>query len=242
MVLAAAGGVGHKELVDLAKQHFSNVPYEYKDDTIPILPRCRFTGSEIRVRDDALPMAHVAIAVEGPGWANPDNIPLLVANAVIGSYDVTFGGGKNQSSKLAAIAAETQICHSFQAFNTCYSDTGLFGFYFVSDGLHIEDTLHFAQGEWMSLCTSVTDSDVKRAKNTLRNSLVAQLDGISEDLRSAFLLHFFKEVDAKIVREVCSKYLYDKCPAVAAVGKLLCPVEQLPDYNRIRSAMYWLRF
>lgn len=36
---------------------------------------------------------------------------------------------------------------------------------------------------------------------------------------------------------VCMKYIYDKCPAVAAVG----PVEQLPDYNNIRSGQYWIR-
>ncbi|CAI9534912.1 unnamed protein product [Staurois parvus] len=40
------------------------------------------------------------------------------------------------------------------------------------------------------------------------------------------------------LRDVFSKYIYDKCPAVAAVG----PVEQFPDYNCICSAMYWLRF
>jgi len=39
------------------------------------------------------------------------------------------------------------------------------------------------------------------------------------------------------VRDVAMKYIYDRCPAVAAVG----PVENLPDYNRIRSSMYWLR-
>ena len=44
-------------------------------------------------RDDALPLAHVAIAVEGPGWANPDNVALQVANAMIGHYDCTYGGG-----------------------------------------------------------------------------------------------------------------------------------------------------
>lgn len=43
-------------------------------------------------RDDALPLAHVAIAVEGPGWANPDNVALQVANAMIGHYDCTYGG------------------------------------------------------------------------------------------------------------------------------------------------------
>lgn len=48
---------------------------------------------QIRHRDDALPLAHVAIAVEGPGWANPDNVTLQVANAIIGHYDCTYGGG-----------------------------------------------------------------------------------------------------------------------------------------------------
>jgi len=34
-----------------------------------------------------MPFAHVAIAVEGCGWTNPDNIPLMVANTLIGSWD-----------------------------------------------------------------------------------------------------------------------------------------------------------
>ncbi|WP_273876703.1 hypothetical protein, partial [Serratia marcescens] len=44
-------------------------------------------------------------------------------------------------------------------------------------------------------------------------------------------------VSAKTVRDACYKYVYDKCPALASIG----PVEQLPDYNRIRGSMYWLR-
>lgn len=46
-----------------------------------------------------------------------------------------------------------------------------------------------------------------------------------------------QSVNAENIREVAMKYIYDRCPAVAAVG----PVENLPDYNRIRSSMYWLR-
>ena len=60
-------------------------------------------------------------------------------------------------------------------------------------------------------------------------------------------------VDAKLVQDTCYKYIYDRlvwsrvfsefyfalfrCPAIAAVG----PIENLPDYNRVRSGMYWLR-
>lgn len=46
------------------------------------------------MRDDALPLAHIAIAVEGAGASSPDIVPLMVANTIIGSYDLTFGGGK----------------------------------------------------------------------------------------------------------------------------------------------------
>lgn len=46
------------------------------------------------MRDDGLPLAHVAIAVEGANVASPDIITLMVANSIIGSYDLTYGGGK----------------------------------------------------------------------------------------------------------------------------------------------------
>lgn len=158
---------------------------------------------------------------------------------------------QNQSSKLATLAVEHNLCHSFEPFNTCYSDTGLFGFHFVSDPLSVDDMMFCAQGEWMRLCTSTTESEVTRAKNYLRNAMVAQLDGttrVCENIGS-HLLHYGRRipleewdarisaVDAKMVRDVCSKYIYDKCPAIAAVG----PIEQLLDYNRLRSAMYWVR-
>ncbi|XP_067315512.1 cytochrome b-c1 complex subunit 1, mitochondrial [Pseudorasbora parva] len=252
MVLATAGGVNHDELVALAKQHFSGVSFEYEGDAVPVLSTCRFTGSEIRMRDDAMPLAHVAIAVEGAGAASPDIVPLMVANSIIGSYDITFGGGKHLSSRLARLAAELNLCHSFQAFHSSYSDTGLLGIYFVTDKHKIEDMMHWAQNAWMNLCTTVTESDVARAKNALKASLVGQLNGttpVCDDI-GRHILNYGRRIplaewDARIeavtprvVRDVCSKYIYDKCPAVSAVG----PVEQLPDYNRMRSAMYWLRF
>ncbi|XP_062853042.1 cytochrome b-c1 complex subunit 1, mitochondrial [Trichomycterus rosablanca] len=252
MVLAVAGGVNHDELVGLAKQHLSGVSFEYQDDAVPVLSPCRFTGSEIRMRDDAMPLAHIAIAVEGAGAGSPDVVPLMLANSIIGSYDLTYGGGKHLSSRLARLSAEGSLCHSFQAFHTTYSDTGLMGVYFVTDKHKIEDMMHWTQNAWMNLCTTVTESDVARAKNALKASLVGQLNGttpICDDIGRHVLSYGSRiplaEWDAKIqavtpkmVRDVCTKYIYDKCPAVAAVG----PIEQLPDYNRVRSAMYWLRF
>lgn len=77
------------------------------DGQPPVLPPCRFTGSEIRVRDDSLPLAHIAIAVEGCGWTDQDNIPLMVANTLIGAWDRSQGGGVNNASNLAHASAES---------------------------------------------------------------------------------------------------------------------------------------
>lgn len=45
--------------------------------------------------------------------------------------------------------------------------------------------LYNIQSEWMRLCTSVTESEVTRAKNLLKTNLLLQLDGttpICEDI------------------------------------------------------------
>ena len=83
MVIAAAGGVDHDELVDLANQHFGGLSAELNVNEDA--KYCRYTGSELRDRDDSMPVAHVAMAVEGVGHTHPDYWKLMVANSVIAS-------------------------------------------------------------------------------------------------------------------------------------------------------------
>jgi processing peptidase subunit beta len=251
MVLAAAGGVNHEELVSLGNKYFGSMSLTYERE-IPTLSPCRFTGSEIRARYDDLPLAHVALAVEGAPFGSKDSLVLSVASAVIGSWERTFGAGANLASKLASACAQEEMCHRFESFYDQYSDTGLWGTYFVSDKLTIEDMVFNIQGEWMRLCASVTEFEVGRAKNQLKTLLFQQLDlstptcsNIARQVLYTGRRMTPAEVDtaldsitAKTVRDVCMKYIYDKCPAVAGVG----PVEALPDYNRLRGGMYWLRF
>ncbi|KXJ11833.1 mitochondrial-processing peptidase subunit beta [Exaiptasia diaphana] len=249
IVLAAAGGVNHDELVKLAETHFSGLRSTYEEQDK--VETCRFSGSEIRVRDDDMPLAHVAVAVEGCGWTHPDYFALMVANMLVGSWDRSFSAGRNVGSKLAQEVAQNNLAHNFMSFNTCYTDTGLWGIYFVSDGMQIDNMVYMVQREWMRICTSVTEHEVARAKNLLKTNILMQLDGstpICEDIGRQMLTYGrriplpeldmrIEMIDAKTVKEVATKYIYDRCPAVVGVG----PVEQLPDYNRLRGGMYWLR-
>ena len=57
-------------------------------------------------------------------------------------------GGGNLASNLAARCSEGYLAHSFQSFNTCYTDTGLWGIYFVADKMKIDDMVFNVQNEW----------------------------------------------------------------------------------------------
>lgn len=248
--LAAAGGVDHSELTRLAEANFGVLATDFDVDTQQTKP-CRFTGSDIRVRDDDMPLAHVALAVEGCGWASPDYYPLMIANMIFGSWNRALGGSKNMAGELAQNVSEHGLAHSYMSFNTCYSDTALWGCHFVGDRLNLEDMIWNIQREWMRICTGVSDAEVNRAKNLLKTTLFQQLDGstpICEDIGRQMLIYGRRiplwelneridTIDANMVKNIASKYIYNRCPVAAGLG----PVEAMSDYNTMHQQMYWLR-
>jgi len=250
MVLSAAGNVSHSELVSLAEKYFTD-PVLNNNQELTTEKRCRFTGSELRARYDEIPLAHVAIAVEGPSFGDADSLAMKVAKTVIGSWDRSHFGSKNSSTRLASACAQSDLCHSYESFYSKYSDTAVWGLRFVADRLTIEDMMFNVQGEWMRLCSSLTDFEVERAKNELKTKLMTRLSypGSACNALAREVMYFdsvasrgeldagFEHLTAKVVRDACMEYVYDKCPAVVGLG----PVEALPDYNRVRGAMYWLR-
>jgi processing peptidase subunit beta len=245
MVLVGAGGIDHDELCKLGEKLFSGVP---QASTKANLPKAAFTGSEVRIRDDTLKDAHIAFAVEGVGWNHPDHVPLLVAQTIVGSWDRSLGSGDHLSSRLAQEVAAHQLADSFYSFNTTYSDTGLFGIYAIAP--HREKLIDLTETvlkQWRRQCLNATEGDIYRAKNQLKTSLLFSLDSsvqVAEEIGRHLLSYgrrlspfeldaLIESVDAKKVREVTEKYLYDADPAVVGYG----PIEALPDYTVVRQNM-----
>jgi len=91
MILVAAGGINHEEMVALSEKYFSGLPSrENHSDR----PKAKYTGSQLLVRDDTMEEAHVALAVEGVGWSHPDYFTFMVFQTIVGSWDRTIGGKK----------------------------------------------------------------------------------------------------------------------------------------------------
>lgn len=248
MVLAAAGGVDHDKLVDLAKQFYSTDVTQKTMSRQALSMPCRYTGSDLRHRADDLPVAYVAMAIEGVGLGHIDFLPLQIAAQVIGEWDETSINSQHFPNPLVRRMANEGLCKSFHAFNRGYSDTGLWGLFFASDNDHIHDCTVRMQDEWMRLCIRLTDFDVSRAKNTLITKLALSLDGTTsqcneigrqmllEGYRTPFhkLAKDIQEVDTNDIRRVMNQYVWDTCPAVASKG----PVEALPHYANMRAKMY----
>jgi len=242
MVLAASGGVKHNELVQLAGQHLSKLENSF-DGGPPTLSRCRYTGSEIRLRDDSLPYGYIGLAVEGPGWNSSDRIPLLIATSAIGSYDRSQGKFGEDSTY--------EICHSYEAFNITYSDTGLFGVYTVCEPMQCDAIAKAIMEAWHRVSYGITDAELDQAKNRLITQLLNQQSttkGNCEEIGNSILsigrrvplnelVASIANVSNQTVRDVTDKYTNNKCPILSAVG----PVENLTDYVNIRSRMYWAR-
>lgn len=122
MVLVGAGGVPHEQLVELAEKHFSNIKAASGVPTPKQVPD--FVGSEVRMRDDTMQTANIAIAVEGVGWNDPDYYPALVTQAIVGNWDRAMGNSPYLGSKLSTFVHQHGLANSFMSFSTSYSDTG----------------------------------------------------------------------------------------------------------------------
>ena len=60
----------------------------------------------------------------------------------------SMAGGGHVATRLGQQAIKHNLCHSYQAFNTCYTDTGLWGAYLVTDRMKIDDAMSAIQDEW----------------------------------------------------------------------------------------------
>ena len=215
-----------------------------------------FVGAEVRMRDDTIPTAHIAIAVEGVSWSSPDYYTALVAQAIIGNWDRALGSSPNQGSKLSAIVSKNNLANSFLSFSTSYSDTGLWGIYLVSENKQqLDDLVYFTLKEWSRLSQSVAPEEVERAKSQLKASLLLSLDGttaIAEDIGRQIITTGRRQSPEEVERSVnaitaedvkawAQKYLSNKDIALAGLGS----IEGLSDYKGIRAGIsprLWLFF
>lgn len=252
VVVAGSGAIDHDQLASLAEDHFGKLPSSPPAGTAAVQDTPRFTGSEIRYRDDSMPLAHVAVAVESAGWTSPHAYSLMVMQTLLGAWNRTSSAGKDMNSELAQAAAAGSLCHSFSAFNTSYKDTGLFGVYFVSEPKSTQDMAFQTMEQLVRLCHNVSSEEVARAKAQLKAGVLMSIDNNASKcdeigrqlltygrrISPAEVFARIDAVDVEAITTTARAFINDAEPAISAIGN----VHELPDYNWWRRHTYWNRY
>lgn len=246
--------VPHSQLVDLAEKYFGNIPAynpnAQSNASVRGLETAKpdFIGSEVRIRDDTMPTANIAIAVEGVSWKDDDYFTALVTQAIVGNWDRSMGNSPYLGSKLSTFVHDNKLANSFMSFSTSYSDTGLWGIYMVTDAItRIDDLVHFTLREWSRLSFQVSEAETERAKQQLKASILLSLDGttsVAEDIGRQIITtgrrldpeeveRVVGAITAQDVMSFAQRKLWDQDVAISAVGR----IEGMLDYARIRNDM-----
>uniref|UniRef100_A0A2A4K0W0 Peptidase M16 N-terminal domain-containing protein n=1 Tax=Heliothis virescens TaxID=7102 RepID=A0A2A4K0W0_HELVI len=248
-VLSTSGDVSHNKVMQFAEPRFGGIAPQPSGE--PETGHNRFTGSQVIYRDDSMPFCHVALGFEAPGFRSPQYYHMLLMKYIIGSWDRSQGGGVNNAPMVARACALHQVCERYQTFYIAYRDVGLFGVYFVGDKWLLDEAVSYIQEQFMYLCTMAHQADVNRGINQVRMKLARKLDSVvksSHDIGRQLMYTNARKSLRDIEENLCMfrvqhltdlamSVLYDRCPAVAAVG----PSETLPEYVRIRSGQWWFR-
>ncbi|KAM3331695.1 hypothetical protein ACQJBY_027562 [Aegilops geniculata] len=148
-------------------------------------------------------------------------------------------------SALARGISNGELAENLMAFNTNYRDTGLFGIYTSAPPDALHDLSRLIMEEFRRLAFRVSETEVARARNQLKSSLLLHFDGstaVSENNGRQMLtygrvmpfLELFARIDAvdcDTVMKTAKEFIIDKDVALAAVG----PISNLPELSWFRS-------
>lgn len=186
-IVAAFVGVDHEQAVDMATKQFGDMANSHI-----AVPRqvAQYTGG---VRDmgnmavEHVPnqpeLAHILVAFEGLSINDPDIYALATLQTLLGGGGSFSAGGpgKGMYSRLyTSVLNRYAFIENCAAFNHSYTDSGLFGITVSCLPSHAKLVAPVICSQ-LAYCTSkfsggLTLSDVSRAKNQLRSSLLMNLE------------------------------------------------------------------
>jgi len=238
MVLAAAGGVPHEKIAELAAKNFTDcdgassyaITREY----------CRFTSSGVRVRDDEMPVAHLLYAYQAPPVNHQDYLTLRLASLMFGSWNTTMNG-YHSGDKLRDMMTNCNLALSYQSVHHGYSDTGLYGWYGTCKRGNVKNVIETIGGRLRDQSGYISENDLQRGKHQLRMAILKDLEhnsSTAHDIATQMIyngkrltpLQLEAAIDAITVASLMSTVeQYSLKMPVAAAG--LGPIESMLDVN-----------
>ncbi|KAH7853271.1 hypothetical protein Vadar_000770 [Vaccinium darrowii] len=245
MVLAASG-VEHDELLKFAEPLLSDLPSVPR----PEPPKSVYVGGDYRCQADS-GKTHFALAFEAPGgWIKEkEAVTSTVLQMLMGgggSFSVG-GPGKGMFSRLySRVLNQYPQIHAFSAFNSIYTNTGLFGIEAATGSDFVSKAIDIAVTELIAVTTpgEVDQVELDRAKQSTKSTILMNLESrlvASEDIGRQILTHgdrkpvehFLKLVDEISLKDIASlaQKLISSPLTMASHGDII----HVPSYDAVSS-------
>jgi predicted Zn-dependent peptidase len=167
MVVAAAGAVDHKRVVEEVAKRFAS----FDREPAPKPQAAMFGKGGSRVVHRDLEQAHLTLALEGVPQTDLSLFSLQV-------FTNTIGGG--MSSRLFQEVREKRgLCYSIYAFHAPYTDTGFFGLYTGTDPADAPEMMEVVVDVINESVETLTEAEVARAKAQMKAGLLMALESCS---------------------------------------------------------------
>jgi ubiquinol-cytochrome c reductase core subunit 2 len=215
-------------------QHYVNVKLglnKLPSGTAVVPEKATYHGGEVRI-DTSSNIVHAAVVTEGVSLGSKDMLSLAVLQKALGTGpSIKYSSGSSKISQAGAQAVSGPFAAS--TININYSDSGIFGFYTISQATDSGKLLKSLVQLFSNATKGVSDADVQRGKNQLKASLLMDLEnGVQElqDMASQAILsgqvlpvsEIVRSIDAVTVADVTNvaKKVINGKPSMAAVGNL----------------------
>jgi processing peptidase subunit alpha len=245
--VVAGAGIGHDELVDMAKYHFGHLSQNTVPEGERTIPSIYRGGEQLLQHSSVDGFTRIALAYELGGWHSDDLVPTCVLQTLLGGGNSFSAGGpgKGMYSRLYRQVLNRYFwAESAEAFTVFNAESGLFGMSGSSVPGKSGDVVRvLAEHFGMLSVDLVTDEEFERARNMLKNNVLSQLESrlvVFEDIGRQVLTYGHREdthtmcrkIDAvtkEDLRELIRRAMQQP-PTLAAVGDDL---SQVPSHKEV---------
>ncbi len=167
MILSAAGGIDHEEIVKLAEKSFGTLTSKLEPEAVR---GARFIGGEYR-KQKTLEQAHMALAFESPSYREDEIYAAQI-------YSVALGGG--MSSRLFQEIRENRgLCYTIFAQAGAFSDTGMTTIYAGTSGEKLPELIKLTFDELKRSVDDISEPELERARAQMKAGMLMGLESAS---------------------------------------------------------------
>ncbi|MEY4310855.1 MAG: hypothetical protein RLZ71_781, partial [Actinomycetota bacterium] len=174
LVIAAAGGVDHAELIAMVEKGLLEAGWDLSADASPVArrdqtPAAISQGQKLRVITRPHAQANILVGSQGIQGEDPRRYAMAVLNTVL--------GGGMSSRLFQEIREKRGLAYSVYSFNQGYSDASYFGLYAGCSPAKTREVTELMLSEFEKVATSgITAEELALAKGNISGGLALKFE------------------------------------------------------------------